>query len=172
LLPFAAYDVFAPYLDLTLQVTLRREGESERDFVYSTEQVRLRNVDARKGYQFVVSEYGTYTIQVSANDSYNGDNNNIYTYSIIVTNYTKPVVEITSKTTNYFVGGKLVMPKFTVDIAEYSWAIIIKSSEGQLFYANEKEEFTFTKAGVYTVTLAVYDANVNITEVSYKVTVR
>ena len=36
----------------------------------------------------------------------------------------------------------------------------------------EKEEFTFTKAGVYTVTLAVYDANVNITEVSYKVTVR
>lgn len=173
LLPFKAYDVFAPYMDVTVQVMFAKTGSVEKDFVNSIDGVRLVGCDASKSYQFKLLDYGTYSIQVSSKDPNNSDNNVFWDYSIIVVDYSKPTVEITeNKVTEFEVGEEFVVPGFNFDSARYDWIVVLKLPNSHLVSVTEDINYTFNHAGSYQVTLIVYDANYNMSEISYNITVK
>ena len=172
LLPFTAYDVFAPYLDLKVQVLVRTKESPLSEVVFAVDGTRLMGCDGSKSYQFELKQYGIYSVQVSAKDENNSDNNTVWDYSIVVTDYTKPEVEIVSKTTTYSIGSKFSVPKFTVNLDDYSWIVTIKLPNSQLVSVTKDISYTFVTPGKHLVTLMVYDANFNIREVTYTVTVK
>lgn len=172
LLPFAAYDVFAPYMEVKVSVSLRKDGDTKKTDINSVDGIKLHRVSALRGYEFVLSEYGTYTVQIVAEDGINSENDTSYSYSITVADYTKPVVNIADKKTSYTVGDKFVIPKFTVDISQYSWCVIIENPETQKSFVNGENGYIFNKVGKYQISLLVYDEDMNITEVVYTVTVK
>ena len=172
LLPFAAYDVFAPYMEVKVSVSLRKDGDAKKADVKSVDGIKLYRVSALRGYEFVLSEYGTYTVQISAEDGINSDNDASYSYSITIADYTKPIVNITDKKTSYAVGDTFTVPKFTVDISQYNWCVIVENPDDQKAFVNGENGYVFNKAGKYKISLLVYDVDMNITEVVYTVTVK
>ena len=63
--------------------------------------------------------------------------------------------------------------KYTVenDKGSHTTFITVLDPTGTITYYGEKESFTPTLKGVYTVTVSVVDKNNNLAEVSYTVTV-
>ena len=172
LLPFAAYDVFAPYLDVTLQVTLRKLGSNTKEYVKAIDGTELRRCSANRGWEFVLSEFGTYTVQIFAKDGINSDNDTSYSYSILVADNEKPEVQITQKKTSYSKGSTFNNPKFTVNEENYGWYITIETPDGFKTFVNDEKKYNFDKSGKYKVTLIVYDSTMNMSRVSYVVNVK
>ncbi len=172
LLPFRAYDLFSAYIKTTVEVTLK--VGNEKKVVKDVNGAEMTKLSGKNSYQFMLSEYGEYTVTIKAEDSMDKSNNRTENIKLYVPDIVKPVVNITNKKLTYSVGSKFTIPKFTVDIPEYTFLCVIEKPDGCMDATDGKEgnEFKFETKGEYLVTLIVYDANMNITEVSYTVTVK
>lgn len=174
--PYASYDVFAPYVETTITVTLRKDGATQKERVYALDGTLLRNCDAGKTYQFKLSEYGEYTVEVSAIDLENSNNDASYSYSIKVVNYTKPFVTVSNVKTEYKVGDKLTFPTFTVDIPEFTWYVTVKAPDSMMSFSDSatanENPYVFKNSGTYTLCLVVYDANMNTSESYFTIKVK
>ena len=118
---------------------------------------------------------------VTADDPENADNYVKYSYTINVTDYRKPLVEMDTRTRSAKVGASLVLPSFTVGEENYKCYVTVKApNESFMTYVDiskatvgtKDDKYVFATKGEYIVTLVVYDAEYNFTETSYKVIVK
>lgn len=178
LYPFAVYDVISPYISATLTVRLLLPNGTYED-VKSVDGITLNNVDPTKEYQFKLKKYGTYSVKIALEDRNSWNKEGRYEYSIFVVDYTKPVITFANVSNTAKVGSLFKMPKFTVDLENYDYIVLIKDVNG--FMQNVKDtNYTFTEKGVYTVTVMVYDTTsqkmdsdyMNIGEATYTIVVK
>lgn len=174
--PFSAFDVLSPSIKANITVTYTTEDGLSSVIWKSIDGVNLEEVDASKGFKFKVSEYGSYEVSIYAYDPMTKNNDAWYSYSVYVVNYTKPVVSITDCQSTAKVGDQIKLPKFTVDISDYKWYLSIKAPNSMMSFTNsetaETAPFKFDQKGVYTVTLVVYDSNMNMSSTVYTVNVK
>lgn len=154
-------------------MSFRKTKQDAWTFIKSVDGVTLRNADASREYEFVLTESGDYNVNVKVVDEIISDNNISRSYTITVNDYSKPVVNITSKTTSGKVGKKINLAKFETekDLSELSYYFAILDADGYINFTKENT-FVAKKAGTYKVTLVVLDANNNMTQVSYDIVVK
>jgi hypothetical protein len=177
--PFKAYDVFSPYVETRVTVTLRKDGASSKEKVVSVDGVTLSNCDATRSYQVKLSEYGTYSVEVSVLDSVNTSNETGWNYAILVVDYTKPTVTVNSIKTEYKLNDTLTFPTFVTDIPEFKWYVTIKTPDSRMSYSDEETvanekigPYKFTMTGKYELCLVVYDSNMNTSETYFTIYVK
>lgn len=170
---FMGYDVLTPNVKTIVSVSFRKTKQDAWTFIKSVDGVTLRNADASREYEFVLTESGDYNVNVKVVDEIISDNNISRSYTITVNDYSKPVVNITSKTTSGKVGKKINLAKFETekDLSELSYYFAILDADGYINFTKENT-FVAKKAGTYKVTLVVLDANNNMTQVSYDIVVK
>ena len=163
---FFACDVISPYTRVVYSV----KGPDGK-IIVSNEGVTLNEVDGSKINTFVLKNYGSYYVTISAVDQ--NKNDLTISYRIIVTDYTPPVINLTGKVTAGKVNSAINFAKYTVenDKGSHTTFITVLDPTGTITYYGEKKSFTPTLKGVYTVTVSVVDKNNNLAEVSYTVTV-
>ena len=163
---FFASDVLTPYTVCTYTVQAPSGG-----FVRSDDGVRLEKIDGASVYTFTVSEYGYYFVTINAVDQ----NNNAMpiSYRITVKDYTPPVIALSEKVTSGKVNNSVAFAKYKVtnDKGSHTAFITVLDPKGTMTYYGAEKSFTPARKGKYTVTVSVIDANGNLTEESYTVTV-
>ncbi len=170
---YKSFDLLTPYLETRVTVQYRAEGAKKFETVVSKDSVSLSSVLSDRDYQFEIAGFGTYKISVEVYDLYNYNNDNSYSYQILVVDNIKPEVVITSASTSASVGSNFTIPKFTVSNKDdFKWYVTVKEPNSIMHYVDDVKSFKFTSTGKHTVTLVVYDANYNTTRVTYTVVVK
>lgn len=178
---FAVYDVLTPYLSGEIKVTFTPKDSNLPIVISDVNGKTLEGVDSMGTYQFKLSEYGSYTVEVSVVDEWSYNTKGGMSYTVNVTDYTKPAVDMDTSTRSAKVGDKLILPAYSVAIKDYKCYATIKAPNkyfmGYLDLQNATKETTddeyfFATTGEYVVTLVVYDSSYNMTEISYKVIVK
>lgn len=170
---FVGYDVLTPNVKTFVSVSFRRTKQDAWTFVKSIDGVTLKNADASREYEFILAECGEYNVNVKVVDEIITDNNVSRSYTITVNDYSKPAVNITSKTTSGKVGKEIKLASFETekDLSELNYYFVILDTDGYINFTNENT-FVAKKAGVYKVTLVILDANNNMAQLSYNIMVK
>jgi hypothetical protein len=170
---YKSFDLLTPYNETRVTVEVKPDGEKTYSKVTSLDGVLLDGVLSNKEYQFKTEKFGSYRITIFVDDYFNDNNDNSFTYQIIVVDNIKPEVVITSASSTASVGNNLSLPKFSVSNKDdYNWYVTVKQPNNDMYYVDANKPFKFTQKGKHTVTLVVYDVNWNTTRVTYTVVVK
>lgn len=127
--------------------------------------------DISQSYSFVLSERGTYSIVYETTDTSAKNNRTRRTFYVNAILMEAPQITLSTPTTTAKVGKKYTFATANVSSAlETKTTIYIVDSNYKKIYVNGLD-YTFTKAGKYTVYYYVVDEYYNVAQVSYTVEV-
>lgn len=161
-------DVLDNYTSATISV--RFGGKP----VVSIDGISLLNVPLKE-YQFVVSEYGSYTIEYNV---YDGKGNRIRggnSYSVSVLDEVAPTLTVEGVPQVAKIGATVTLPKANVldNITEnIDYYVYVFCPNGTSMSCKEKMQFSATDKGVYTVVYLAVDAEGNLTTKRFDINVK
>ncbi len=160
------YDAIQPYVDVTLTVL-----DTNGNIVTSADGELLENVSTSKAYSVALTQYGAYEVRYTEKSGGMRERR----YSLLVVDRAKPVITVQSAIAAEYRAGDYITLSATayddVDGAVDALCAVVDSS-GRIYTVNTGENYTFAKAGKYTVMFFAYDATGNYSSVSYTVTVK
>ena len=154
-----AYDVFSVGAKVTLKVRM-----PNGDY--------LADVALDKAYSFVIDKYGTYTLEVTAQDVHGNSATKQFYVKVGYDKAPEFTVNGTVKQL-YEIGDILKIPEYTIvdnsDAGDIKMTIILKDQNGigTVIDGNYK----FVEAGIYQLVLRAVDEYYNVTRVVYNVVV-
>ncbi|MCQ2742043.1 MAG: hypothetical protein MJ239_01925 [Bacilli bacterium] len=167
-----AFDVLFPnnkYFTVTVK-------DPKGNYVVDNNGVTLNEVSPSASYDFVLEQYGNYTVDYKAADAMN--NASDFSYLVNVSDETRPEITLKSEPAkNAKVGDTLYLAEYEVkDNVTPSdkltvWAYVINPNGIRLYFENEKNSIVAKYAGVYEFHIMAIDEASNIGEVVYRVNV-
>ena len=151
------------------------------DVVTSLDGVRLENADALREYEFLLTQYGEYTVMVMATEggSWKASNQGYYEYSVSVVDGEKPTITFKGDwKTQIKVGETLIIPEYTVSdnataADKISVVTMVINPKGMPIYLyGDTNAVVCDYAGEYRVYIYVYDEMGNVTEYVTTVTAK
>ena len=168
-------DALAPNSEAKLTVVA-----PDGSIVSSVDGVELNEVNAVVDYEIKLTQYGLYTVSVTAkeSDGWKYSNKTTFEYVVSVIDGEKPTITFDKEfDTKIEVGELLIIPKYEV-ADNYSAAdkitvmTVITNPKGMPVYLyGESNAVRCEYAGVYKVTIYVYDEMGNLTTFTTNVTV-
>ena len=171
-LPYAlASDLLDP--NITFSVTVTCPDRTVAKDIYGNE---LKDVNPNLEYTISLQQYGQYMVNYTASDT--AENENTWSYPILVKDETPPTLTFKGKTnTQAKVGDTLVLPEFTVqdNVTASEELEIIKfvyAPNGQVYELSQTgNSILCAQSGVYEFRVMVMDAEGNLSLYIYAVTV-
>lgn len=166
-----AEDVLNPNITFTMTVT------NGKDIMKDVNGKKLENVDPTKEYTIKAKEFGRYNVTYNASENFSEKTTNL-SYVIHITDNIAPEVEFASKyQTEAKVGDTLTIPNYTVtdNVSPAEEIVVLKyvyDANGMLITIPENSNSVVaSEAGTYEFMIMAFDAERNINNVSWTVTV-
>ncbi len=161
------YDVIDPCV--TTMITVYTPS----DIATSIDGEFLMDADGSKGYEFVLTEAGEYTIQYIAIDA-NGNMYDFAYYSLFAIDDIAPTLTVGSIGASVSLGKSLKIPKLTYSdndtaVADIVTWVSVTVPNGQIEKVEQGESYTFTVAGTYYIRYSAMDKNYNVTTIEHQV---
>lgn len=160
-------DVLSP--NTTVMMTVY---DPDLQVVTSIDGIKLENVPCDRTYQILCDKYGDYEVLYTGSDNTNKAQSTSYVLNVVDATLPTITVEWTLHDA-YKVGDSVQLPKMVAtdeNGIEYSW-IIVEDASGRV-YILSGEAFTFKEKGEYIFSYVAYDTKLNMSVVSFTVTVQ
>lgn len=138
----------------------------------STDGVLLEDVACDRPYSVVGSQYGNYSVEYIAKDSFNKINE--YGFFVTVVDYEKPIINITEDIAGSAkVGETVKVPiiEATDNLNNVTLIRFYKTPNGDIVYLEDQTGFVPQVAGTYVIRYVAYDAFGNTTTRDFKLVV-
>ena len=165
---FVGADVIDPTIGEIKMWAQYQKADGSFDLMRDVNGVLLDGVDPSKAYKLQLNDFGAYKI------TYMVTGGNSYDFMLNVKDFKAPVVTWTTALADeYKVGDTITLSATATDECTTNMRLYytIKDPQCLIVFFNETSEYTFTKAGVYTIYAYTFDGNENYGFVSKTITV-
>lgn len=162
-------DVLNNYTECTISVSYGGKP------VKSVDGVMLLNAPLKE-YQFVLSEYGSYSIVYNVYDANGNSARGGNSFNVFVLDEIAPTLEINGDIPQEVgLGANVTLPKATVSdnvTTELSYYVYVGQPDGMNISCTQSLKFKATQKGIYVVTYLTVDEDGNLTVKKFTVTVK